>query len=429
MNHRLRYLTMLTAFFIVLSFCGCSAKNNTDIKTASGTENDALSAASKQQISIFGYSGDYELTDAVKEFNASNNAYELQIVEYDTDRLLAEIASGEGPDLLPISVIGLEECAQKAMVEDLYIWLDKSSNISEDMLNSNVLELFTLNDRLVCIPPSYAVQTLFGRKTELGDKAGWTGEEMLEFVDSHRGKTILEGVMRGNSGQILVLTMWDAKKDEWVDWENNAARFDSDDFRAVLKFATEYEADCDDNIGNTESRWQAGDVLLYTRPVTDIWQYLWIKELIKGDVIAMGYPSTDGAAANKICAYGQYGINVNSKNKEGAWEFIEYLILSQNETDTYQNAIPVLNDLSDKILQNALENEYIYNECKLQATEADIDEFKQMINDMSYRDSGYGAIYTILDGELISYFSGQNSMEDAIDIIQNRVQLYLDENK
>jgi ABC-type glycerol-3-phosphate transport system substrate-binding protein len=410
---------------------GCSGKENVNMQgiDSENTKSENANGTSRHQISIFGYSSDSELVNAVKGFNASNDAYELQIVEYDTDRLSAEIASGKGPDLLPISIIGLEECAQKSIVEDLNVWIDKSDDISESMLNPNVLELFTLNDRLVCIPPSFSVQTLFGRKTELGDEAGWTGEEMLKFVDSHRGKTILEGTMRGNSGQILILTMWDAEKDEWVDWENNAAHFDSDDFSAVLKYASEYESDYDNGIGDTESRWQAGDVLLYTRPVTDIWQYLWIKEFMKGDVIAMGYPSSDGMAANKICAYGQYGINVNSENKEGAWEFIKYLILNQNETDTYQDAIPVLNDLIDKILQSALENEHIYNECKLQATEADINEFNEMINNMSYRDSGYGVIYQILDEELIAYFSGEHSMEDTVDVIQNRVQLYLDENE
>lgn len=175
-------------------------------------ENESDDVATRQTIIISGSAYDTDLVNAVKEFNAANENYEVVVKEYDTDRLLTEIASGGGPDLLPVSYIGLEECAKKEIVEDLDLWLEQSLKLSEDMLNEKVLELFTLNDRLVCIPPTFAVQTIFGRKSELGEEPGWTDEEFLDFVDRHSGKTILEGVMRGDSGQILMLTMWDAKK-------------------------------------------------------------------------------------------------------------------------------------------------------------------------------------------------------------------------
>lgn len=197
------------------------------------------------------------------------------------------------------------------------------------------------------------------------------------------------------------------KKDEWIDWDNNTAYFDSDEFKALLEYAKNYESFCDNGTGDTETRWQLGDVMLYTRPVTDIYIYLWLKEIMENDLVAIGYPSADGQAVNKLCAYGEYGINVNSECKEGAWEFIEFLVLNQNKPKTYKNAIPTLKSAMDNILNSSLEEEHMVNEYKLQATEQDIDNFKEMIAEMSCRDSGRGAIYRIMDEELNACFSGE----------------------
>lgn len=66
----------------------------------------------------------------------------------------------------------------------------------------------------------------------------------------------------------------------------------------------------------------------------------------------------------------------------------------------------------------------------LAARPEDVANLCQLIDAASLlSDSGSNSLYQIASEEISIYLSGQRSADDTVDIIQNRVQLYLDENK
>lgn len=387
--------------------------------------------ADREKIVICGSADDTWLAKAVGLFNVTNEQYEVEIKEYDYDRLLTEIMTGTGPDLFPLKRLGGKESVQKGLAEDLTPYLEKSEKLSKDMLNGKVLELCTIDGILTCIPPSFGITTIFGKESELGSETGWTLEEFMKYVEDHRGLTVMEGILRGDSRMVMMTMIWWTKQQDWIDWENGKACFDQGEFEELLRFAASYEAKYDGEDGSTEERWQEGKVMLYSRPVYDMKRYLWYHEIMEGDMVAIGFPTKDGRPCNLINLYGDYGININSEHKEGAWSFIEYLVSSQTAEKSYEFALPTLNSEIEAMLEEAMEEKKrnISGFDIPAADEDDVAAFRELIENSAM---SYGKASAVMDQilyeELSACFYDGRSVEETVQVIQNRMQLYLDEN-
>lgn len=62
------------------------------------------------------------------------------------------------------------------------------------------------------------------------------------------------------------------------------------------------------------------------------------------------------------------------------------------------------------------------------ATDEDLQQFRQLLDNAVIRDDELTVINEIMSEELDTCFSGGRSVEDTVKVIQDRVQLYLDEN-
>ena len=394
-------------------------------------KSDSGTVAEKETVIICGNEiQDTELAKAVGRFNISNDKYHVEIREYDYDRLAAEIMAGNGPDLISVEGLGVSVCANKGIVEDLNPYLETSEILSRDMLNERVLDLYTVDGRLTCIPPSFCVVTLFGKESELGSEPGWTMEQFLHYVDEHRGLTVMDGVMRGDSRMIMVMMMWYARQQQWVDWKEGKAKFDDGEFEELLSSAAAYEAKYDNDPGSAEDKWEDGKLLLYSRPVLDMKSFLQYREVLAGDMAVIGYPTQEGTPCNMLSGYGSYGISTASTHKEGAWAFIEYLASTQTGEDTYQYGIATLNSAMEDMLERAKEEESNSGGYAIPAaTDEDIMQFRQLLDNAVIRDGELDVVNEILTEEMDICFSGGRSVEETIDVIQSRVQLYLDENE
>lgn len=230
--------------------------------------------------------------------------------------------------------------------------------------------------------------------------------------------------MRDDSRKVMVMMMWYARQQQWVDWEQGTARFDEAEFTELLRFAAAYEAKYDGGSMYAEDKWQAGQLLLYSRPVTGMSSYMQYQDVLAGDSVAIGFPTREGTPCNKITAYGEYGISAASTHKEGAWVFIEYLVSSQTGKSTYQYGIATLNSAMEDMLKQAREAKGNTPA----ATDEDIQQFRQLLENAVIRDGELGLVNEILSEELDICFSGGRSVEETAEVIQSRVQLYLDEN-
>lgn len=413
----------------------------------------------KQEIVLACFYTSDSLDKMIGKFNVENKDYHITVEKYDwgdSERLQIELATGKGPDLIAMDMINADDYVQKGILEDLTSYLEDSTILSKDMLHSKVLELCTVDGTLTCIPPYFGITTVMGRGSELSDIDKWTIDEFLMYVDAHRGATVFEGNTYGQTREALVLTVWQSQPERWVDWEARAAKFDSEDFIELIEYATGYEAKYDEDNSNTINKIRDGRVIFYDGTIWGMESYLYCKGIYEGDMKVIGYPSWDGRSRHGFVGINAFGINASSLSKQGAWEFIEYMVVSQtgrpreNRQSDFALGFPTLKLAFEEMLEiwstpnmvqgdDGIEREESIGSKTINrnnetikisyyaASDEDIEFVRELIDGMSYVGRGYSVIDDILFEELSVCFNGQRLPEETAKIIQNRVQLYLDE--
>lgn len=422
------------------------------VKAQAGEEADSEKAREKQVV-VLGCSAAYdELKDLAARFNVSNPNYQVEIREYsygeELNRMAVEIQSGKGPDLIQLRGLALEEYVEKGMLEDLTSYLEQSTALSPEDLAENVLKLNTVQGVLTCIPPAFIIETAVGRTSQLGEEMGWTTEEFMEFVKAHPGAEIYGGPLYGQSKESIVPWALLDKGSKYVDWENYKADFTSPEFISLITFAYDYESKYAGDSASIVQQIREGNVLLYNFGVWNVDDYLTQKAIFGEEVTFIGYPSIDGEPSYGIRNVQDYGIRSGSPVKEGAWAFLEYMILAQGGNSTLQDAFPTRKTALEEMFQEA-EKEFLSNQSstgqpmgksgKWQtwqdgikiygAAKEDIQEIQYLIDHAVFVERTSNPVNNIVYEEVDSYFAGQKTAEETADIIQNRVQLYLDETR
>ncbi len=144
------------------------------------------------------------------------------------------------------------------------------------------------------------------------------------------------------------------------------------------------------------------------------------------------------------------GINSKSKNKDAVWQFLRTFL-----TDDYQSSdnarrwsFPVLKTELDKKFEDAMTKEYYTDENGNQveqqktswtyddfsmdiyaATQEDVDAIKELINATDNALQLDQNIQNIITEEAGGYFQGQKTAQEVADIIQSRIQIYVNENR
>lgn len=236
----------------------------------------------------------------------------------------------------------------------------------------------------------------------------------------------------------------------FIDWEAMTCSFDGDEFIALLEDLKalgnyQYEA--------VEESATKADLIRGKSCLTELMSlgmdsgmhsYRSIKDAFGSGYEFAGMPTADGSLKYELFYNQIYGINSASKNKEGAWAFLEYLV-----SEEYQQPggllpsgyFPARKDLLERELQADVDHvadpdgERAYNwytQEKIEVYGGFTEEDKQVILrviDNSYRRTfGSDPIPdSVISEEAEPFFQGQKSARDVAKIIQNKIALHLAE--
>ncbi|MBQ9143000.1 MAG: hypothetical protein IJX63_14600 [Lachnospiraceae bacterium] len=184
------------------------------------------------------------------------------------------------------------------------------------------------------------------------------------------------------------------------------------------------------------------------RDIKEIYTYF------EGDAAILGYSRAEGNGIY-VSTRSLY-LNTNSTCKEGAKEFLRFLV-SENEQEKYinydpatqmreeglstlsghLNQFPIALEAYDVLVERELEadkSNVIYTDngviqLEVLYTEEMIEQFYFMLEHAEPADYKAAAIENIITEELIPYFEGDMTVEEAAQKLDNRVQLYLDESR
>lgn len=439
------------------------------------TKTKASEVPQRETIVVGTMSGDSELQSAAVKFNRTNEQYRISIRTYidwnnwsenaysdAMTKLNNDITSNNCPDILDLNGINIQQLAAKGVFEDLNPYLEGSTYFNREDFIPNVMDAYTYDGKQISIPISFSLRTIAGRASELGDKDGWTIDEMIAYADSHPDAQIFDY----SSKDYILQTCMAFNEDSFIDWSTGECKFDTPEFRSLLEFVNRFpdEYQYEDGMASAPTRIQNREILLDMVYLSDFNEVQLYKEIFEDDLTFIGYPTTDGGCGTGLTAYQAYAIAGKSAHKDGAWEFIEGMLIPQEESETNGRRGRSWNFPNNKaqlqaMAEDAVKVEYVTDENgeilkdengepNAQGsgmgigyedgwsydyripTQDEVDLVLALIEKARpvSNSGGDSQIQNIILEEAAAYFQGQKSVDEVVGIIQSRINIYVSEN-
>ena len=388
------------------------------------------------------------LERSIARFNRQSTKYRMQVLlpdnEEEKEEFLRQIQlameTGEGPDILAYGLVNdMEAYVDSGYLECLDDVIENPSQYVEAALDEN-----RIDGKLYAIPFEFNLSYAAYDREEVGNRTSWTLSELMEAVENSDAE-ILE---KNLDWYWLVMRygLFDDSQKDFIDWEKRESHLDEQPFLDFLAFAKKY-ADSD----NVERKAFA-ESPTYFMDFSDMARSY---AHFNGKVAFLGYPREKGNGFYVTTR--QLYVNALSQKKEGAMEFLHFLIsgseqknyvkykFQQIEDQVAGNTIlfPVSLEAYDTLV--AIERErgrsIIYytpdgypidfgedkNGDRIGYPDDLVEQFTYMINHAEPVPVEIENIWGMVYEELEPYFSGDISAKEAAEHLQNRVQLYLNE--
>ena len=433
------------------------------------TKTPASEVVQKEVITLGCFYPNQELMSVAIKFNKQSDKYRITFRNYFDNsngwsqelyndaitNMQNAVISGASPDLIELSQLNAEQLANKGALEDLKAYMDKSSKLNVSDYFSNLVDCYTYNNALVAIPRRFYVQTMAGSSKLLGNIQGWTMKELVEFADRNQGKDLFRYVTK----ESMLAIMMQFNESAFIDWNTGKCNFDTQDFLDLLEFANRCpeEQDYDSSAPSEMTMLEKGDLLLSTVYISQFQDLQPYMKALNNEVTFVGFPTVDGKRGNLLSIGELFGISSRSEMKEGAWEFLEFYLSGESDSDRYNFGFPANRKQFEKEAAEAVKIQYYTddngdyildeegNPIQMNAgggmsyedgwsidftvpTQQEVDTIVSIIENARPISAQNEEIMKIINEEVEGFFSGQKPVKDVADIIQRRVQMYVDEN-
>ena len=212
-----------------------------------------------------------------------------------------------------------------------------------------------------------------------------------------------------------------------VDWEKGSCDFSVPLFSKLLEAAGRYG---DDGRKNPEA------CIAENRILFSFYEFDSLAEQEGTGKVTSGYLFDDGCHAAMTSANTMV-LNANSAHKEGAWEFIRFLLGEEAQTAGDFPLTPVNRKAFEGWLKREIDMGFtmftsdgeMIQYTKEDATEEKQVEYRKTIEEALPLPLRPAPLIEIILQEAEDYFNGSKTIEEVSRTVTNRVQLYLDENR
>lgn len=372
----------------------------------------------------------------VTRFNRQSKEWKVEIVEYFSylgrygnflDEFTKDILDGNAPDLIDVRSVPVELLADKGFFEDLSPYFKKSAVVNKKDILDSIWDAGIYGKELCFVIPWFGLDSYLIKKDNLKNK-DWDIEEFMRLLDEQRESSVF--FYRGSHTEraLLEYALY-ANMERFCNPESGTCDFTDGTFAELLE-AINRRQDHGTRVGEykdteTWERLLADEILLCQNTVRSVESYYRVQQALGQECRWVGYPSQEG----QYHGFSQFmilGMNSGSGQKEGAWDFLEYLLSEdvQNWSQSSMSVFPVREDAFDNYISEA----YDEKGERSSLTEEEKRALRKLAENAHlhpYRI--FDPLYDIVLEESDEYFAGRRTASETAEIIQNRVQLYLDE--
>lgn len=430
------------------------------------TASNPTSNQEKQIIHLLhsGTDGNPAMMNFVMEFNKQSDKYIVSYegLEFDNkDEFInyvnTRLVSPDCPDLILFNYYFYQIYAEAEVLADLNPYLEQSITISLDDYLDTVIEPFCYEKAIYGIPNSFYIKSLVGRKSQVKSihkKEIWPFPFLTSQKETTEGMSVdgfityleknpdvkiyLDGTPSGILRFCLKYSM-----DSFVDFEKGTCNFTGDDFRNLMLRINNMERTHCADFGEWEAFIKNGEKLLPEMTLSDFYTLSGQELEYRYDLILLGYPSSDGSLKCELMPQDTIGITQKSSQKEGAWEFLEYYLQNyeslsgfSSRKEAFQEAFFTAQTKQYQVDRDGKKveipvSQHFYEMDLLPIYALSEEKAKHILAAVENATTVPKEINTIIDiiwEECGGYFYGDKTLDETLHIIQNRAQLYLDEN-
>ena len=418
----------------------------------------------------------YNIRDAIIEFNRKNDRYRIEVRDYSEynnynseneedwnagmTRLTTEIGAGNLPDILDLSGLPLLQLAGKGYLEDLYPLLDADASLSREDLLPSVLAALEVDGKLYTICQTFGIQTVVGAAGVVGDTPGWTYDEFNAAL-----RQMPEGCAafdRYVTREDMLRTCLALDGDSFVNWATGACSFDSEAFVKLLEYVKSFPAEYDWELyeysedDSTPARIMSGRQMLIQTSIYDFQDQKMYQAIFGGDATYIGYPTESGTGNMIQPSNSGYAITSKCKDKDAAWSFLRQFFTEDSGSgrNYYGYGLPVNKAAFEKKLEEAMTPEYrtdadgnfILDEDgnKIEVSQGGwswggveiefgaitremADKLLEAVNSTTKLYSFDESIYDIVAEQAAAFFDGQKTAEETAKLIQSKAMIRVNE--
>lgn len=388
------------------------------------------------------------LKERILEFNNSQEEYRVVIDAFedggDLDDFVTatgvELATGKGPEILMGSMLteSVSGLIEKGILMDLAPLMEQSG-IREADYFPITFDMWRTGDSIYCLFYDIWLQEQLMSTEVLGDVREPSVEQLADAMLAYPEQTVYYAtVYYGEDSASTILTeLLQGSETLWgmVDWEEGTCDFGGELFGKLLEVAKRYRHD-ERNSHQKITRKNSLDTVngiyysFYTRAEEETDGY-----------VPIGILFDDGRHPVQAMAQSMRRslmLNANAANRDGAWEFVKFLLSEEAQAKLAETAIsymPVKKSVFEALINKEiadgppknLAKEGMIFEPPLTRERADeMEAFLESARALPYKTE---PILEIVQEESQEYFNGNKSIGQVADIIENRVQLYLDEQR
>lgn len=477
----------LLAGIMAFTLCACSEVKQTDIQTENRTdnfqENPQQTGENKEDIIITLATNSTmrsELQDEIDSFNALDNGYQIvtKIVDmefynkefesavYNSDEdglsvdfhITQDVMNTDSIDIIPSYTFAnqskYEILKNMGAFVDLYPFMENDPEVNTSTLNQHILSLNETDGKLCSLPMYYMVTTLIGETRYVGNKENWTVDDFISCWEQMPEGSTVNGSLNSEDIYYDILR---SNLPTFVDYENIEVNFDCQEFRKILEFCNRFESN-----NGQKGEWD------YESPrfvvAYGLSGIMSAKVFGESDNIGLntnppytlvGYPSPDGQGAFFTSDF-TYSISAKSspEKQQGAWEFIrqfyteeyqqndvreKYVDNIDGEEITHFSAekgFCINNNAFDIIAQKTINGEYDDGKrtdkdveyTVSMPTQEEVDKMKKYLDSINrWKTTIDRQLWEIIEDEVMAYFAGEKSLDDTVDLIQNRASILVSE--
>lgn len=397
------------------------------------------------------------LQDAIMAFNRTNPDYHISVTDYSQygnrqtalAHLATEIGAGKMPDILDLYAAPTARWAANGMLEDLWPYIDNDPELGRGALMERVFQAAEIDGKLYEIGPYFAMQTLTGAKSAVGDRMSWTTADMWQALEAMPEGCLPSVYDRNEMLDHLMALNWS----RFVDWETGTCSFTDEEFKELLRFCKDFPAES--FTGGEEAACLNKEIMLYSAWADSFTFPQRAKYILGDDIAYVGYPNEEGAVGSSFAFTSSMAMSSYCREKEGAWTFLRTLLLPQGEEAASHQYFPVNRSDFEQQLERLMTPVYPRDENGEYLYDSKGEQIKTPVAQESYAggvDLTYYAVtqeecdqlmalyhaidsYIRWDADLRAavtetagaYFAGDKSLDETAELIQNRVSLYVNE--